>query len=94
MALVIEGATRTDAVMMVDSLGSAVVCLRKDRSGGLGDIGRVSLARSLVELINAFIDYFNETMARPFRWTCQGRGRLGNRWCRRSTAPPIGRNGC
>jgi hypothetical protein len=27
----------------------------------------------LCNKINAFIDYFNKTMARPFRWTYHGK---------------------
>lgn len=35
--------------------------------------GDFSSVEDLCKKINAFIDYFNETMARPFRWTYQGK---------------------
>jgi len=35
--------------------------------------GNFSSVEDLCNEINAFIDYFNNTMARPFRWTYQGK---------------------
>ena len=35
--------------------------------------GSFKSVKELEERILAFIDYFNETMAKPFRWTCDGR---------------------
>jgi hypothetical protein len=35
--------------------------------------GNFTSKNDLKNKLNAFIDYFNETMARPFRWTYQGK---------------------
>jgi hypothetical protein len=35
--------------------------------------GKFSSTNDLESKLNAFIEYFNDTLAKPFQWTCQAK---------------------